>query len=153
MCPFLFWWPLFARSLLKCWKPRASPSVFNTSLGTLRMLMNGKSCLIPLLQGFKMLDTKVFHVLCAAMWGNVSLWFPIRSNTTCAVQWQKMATNVEAWNVWLRKKKYFFLGGWGNQWPGSSNIDSQDQCEHMLNLVMVIAIFWGRTETIFTSKC
>ena len=25
------------------------PSVFNTSLGTLRMLMNGKSCLIPLL--------------------------------------------------------------------------------------------------------
>ena len=29
-------------------KPRASPSVFNTSLSTLRMLMNGKSCLIPL---------------------------------------------------------------------------------------------------------
>ena len=28
---------------------RASPSVFNTSLGTLRMLMNGKSCLIPIL--------------------------------------------------------------------------------------------------------
>ena len=27
----------------------ASPSVFNTSLGTLRMLMNGKSCFIPLL--------------------------------------------------------------------------------------------------------
>ena len=27
----------------------ASPSVFNTSLGTLQMLMNGKSCLIPLL--------------------------------------------------------------------------------------------------------
>ena len=31
------------------WKPRASPSVFNTSLGTLQMLMNGKSCLIPLI--------------------------------------------------------------------------------------------------------
>ena len=27
----------------------ASPSVFNTSLGTMQMLMNGKSCLIPLL--------------------------------------------------------------------------------------------------------
>ena len=31
-------------------KPLATPSVFNTSLGTLRMLMNGKSCLIPLLE-------------------------------------------------------------------------------------------------------
>ena len=30
-------------------KPRASSSVFNTSLGTLRMLMNGTSCLIRLL--------------------------------------------------------------------------------------------------------
>ena len=29
-------------------KPRATPSVFNTSFGTLRMLMNGKTCLIPL---------------------------------------------------------------------------------------------------------
>ena len=28
-----------------------------------------------------------------------------------------------------------------HQWPGSSDIDGQDQCEHMLNLVMVIAIF------------
>ena len=31
------------------WKSWATPSVFNTSLRTLRMLMNGKSCLIPLL--------------------------------------------------------------------------------------------------------
>ena len=31
------------------WKPRVSPSFFNTSLETLRMLMNRKSCLIPLL--------------------------------------------------------------------------------------------------------
>ena len=30
-------------------KQVTSPSVFNTSLGTLQMLMNGKSCLIPLL--------------------------------------------------------------------------------------------------------
>ena len=30
-------------------KPRDSPSVLNTYLETLRMLMNGKSCLIPLL--------------------------------------------------------------------------------------------------------
>ena len=41
----------------------------------------------------------------------------------------------------------FFGGGGGgrdierNQWPGSSDIDGQDQCEHMLNLVTVIAIF------------
>ena len=39
-----------------------------------------------------------------------------------------------------------FFGGGGrdierNQWSGSSEIDGQDQCEHMLNLVMVIAIF------------
>ena len=42
---------------------------------------------------------------------------------------------------------FFFFGGGGgggwrdierNQWPGSSDIDGQD---HMLNLVMVIAIF------------
>ena len=36
-------------SLWRCWKPRALPTVFNTSLGTLRMLMNGKSCLIPIM--------------------------------------------------------------------------------------------------------
>ena len=47
----------------------------------------------------------------------------------------------------------FFLGGGGggggggldeilrDQWPDSSDIDGKDQCEHMLNLVMVIAIF------------
>ena len=39
-----------------------------------------------------------------------------------------------------------FLEGGGrdikrNQRPGSSDIDGQDQCEHMLNLVTVIAIF------------
>ena len=39
-----------------------------------------------------------------------------------------------------------FFGGRGrdierNQWPGSSDIDGQDRCEHLLNLVMVIAIF------------
>ena len=28
--------------------PSATPSVFNTFLGTLRMLMNGKSCMTPL---------------------------------------------------------------------------------------------------------
>ena len=43
-------------------------------------------------------------------------------------------------------KDFFFWRGGGrdierNQWPGSSNIDGQDQCEHMLNLVTVIAIF------------
>ena len=49
-------------------------------------------------------------------------------------------------------------GGWGrdiqrNQWPGSSDIDGQDQCEHMLNLVTVIAIFRVHSETIFDSNC
>ena len=37
------------------WKPRASPSIFNASLGTLRMLMNGKSCLIPLLMNIALM--------------------------------------------------------------------------------------------------
>ena len=46
-----------------------------------------------------------------------------------------------------------FLEGGGrdierNQWPGSSDIDGQDQCEHMLNLVTVIAIFWVHRETM-----
>ena len=40
-----------------------------------------------------------------------------------------------------------------NQWPGSSDIDGHNQCEHMLNLVMVIAIFLGQKETIFDSNC
>ena len=54
---------------------------------------------------------------------------------------------------------FFFLGGGGgrdiqrNQWPGSSDIDGQDQCEHMLNLVTVIAIFRVHSETIFDSNC
>ena len=59
---------------------------------------------------------------------------------------------------------FFFFGGGGggggggrdierNQWPGSSDIDGQDQCEHMLNLVTVIAIFWVQRETIFDSNC
>ena len=36
----------FARSLGRCWKPRPSASVFNTSHGTWRMLMHEKQCLI-----------------------------------------------------------------------------------------------------------
>ena len=42
----------FARSLGRCWKPRLSASVFNTSLGfhgTWRMLMYEKPCLIPII--------------------------------------------------------------------------------------------------------
>ena len=38
----------FARSLGRCWKPRPPASVFNTSHGTWRMLMHGKTCLIPI---------------------------------------------------------------------------------------------------------
>ena len=51
------------------------------------------------------------------------------------------------------------MGGWGgrdierNQWPGSSDTDGQDQCEHMLNLGSVIAIFRVHSETIFDSNC
>ena len=39
----------FARSLGRCWKPRPSASVFNTSHGTWRMLMHEKPYLIPIL--------------------------------------------------------------------------------------------------------
>ena len=39
----------FVRSLGRCWKPRPSASVFNTSYGTWRMLMHEKPCLIPVL--------------------------------------------------------------------------------------------------------
>ena len=35
----------------RCWKPRPPASVFNTSLGTWRMLMHEKPCLIPILKG------------------------------------------------------------------------------------------------------
>ena len=38
----------FAKSLGRCWKPRPPASVFNTSLGTWRMLMHEKTCLIPI---------------------------------------------------------------------------------------------------------
>ena len=39
----------FARSLGRCWKPRPPASVFNNSLGTWRMFMHEKPCLIPIL--------------------------------------------------------------------------------------------------------
>ena len=42
----------FARSLGRCWKPRPPASVFNTSLGTWRMLMYEKTCLIPIFKRF-----------------------------------------------------------------------------------------------------
>ena len=38
----------FTRSLGRCWKPRPSAPVFNTSHGTWRMLMHEKPCLIPI---------------------------------------------------------------------------------------------------------
>ena len=46
----------------------------------------------------------------------------------------------------IRCSQGLFLEGGGldierNQWPGSSDIDGQDQCEHMLNLVTVVAVF------------
>ena len=58
---------------------------------------------------------------------------------TCNMQYHHVPTD------------FFFWGGGGgggggrdikrNQWPGSSDIDGQNRCGHMLNLVMVIAIF------------
>ena len=39
----------FTRSLRKCWRSRPPASVFNFSLGTWRMLMHEKPCLIPIL--------------------------------------------------------------------------------------------------------
>ena len=59
----------------------------------------------------------------------------------------------------LVHKDFFFWGGGGGRdierkkWPGSSDIFGQDQCEHMLNLVMFIAIFSGHGETTFDSNC
>ena len=41
----------FARSLGRCWKPWPPASVFNTSHGTWRMLIQEKPCLIPVLYG------------------------------------------------------------------------------------------------------
>ena len=40
----------FGRSLGRCWKPRPPASVFSTSHGTWRMLMNEKPCLIPIIK-------------------------------------------------------------------------------------------------------
>ena len=42
----------FARSVGRCWKPRPSASVFNTSHGTWRMLMHEKPRLIPILNKY-----------------------------------------------------------------------------------------------------
>ena len=39
-------------------KTEGEPEVFNTSLGTLRMLMNEKSCLIPLMKQSKLPEDK-----------------------------------------------------------------------------------------------
>ena len=50
----------FARSLGRCWKPRPSASVFNTSHGTWRMLMHEKPCLIPIV---KSLDVNTEHTM------------------------------------------------------------------------------------------
>ena len=43
----------FARFLGRCWKPRSLASVFNTSLGTWRLLMHEKPCLIPILMSYE----------------------------------------------------------------------------------------------------
>ena len=48
----------FARSLGRCWKPWPPASVFNTSLGTWRMLVDEKNCLIPILTSSKILLAK-----------------------------------------------------------------------------------------------
>ena len=53
----------FARTLGRCWKPRASHSVFNTSLRTFRTLMNGKPCLIPVLNW-----TEYIKSFCMFIW-------------------------------------------------------------------------------------
>ena len=47
----------FARSLRRCWKPRPSASVFNTSHGTWRILMHEKPCLIPII------NVSTYHLL------------------------------------------------------------------------------------------
>ena len=42
----------FAMSLGRCWKPRPSASVFNTSHGTWRVLMHEKPYLVPIIETF-----------------------------------------------------------------------------------------------------
>ena len=59
----------FARSLGRCWKPRASPSAFNTYLRTLRMLMNRKSVLIPIVNNYPMTKNKPIYQI-----RNVNRW-------------------------------------------------------------------------------
>ena len=52
----------FARSLGRCWKPRPSASVFDTSHGTWRMLMHEKPCLIPILSIFSFDDENLMWI-------------------------------------------------------------------------------------------
>ena len=42
-------------------KPRASPSVFNNSLGTLRMLMDGKSCDVHHIEPYILQNEASYH--------------------------------------------------------------------------------------------
>ena len=66
--------------------------------------------------------------------------------TVCASGSNFLPQCVEAYNQ-MFPRTFFGVGGGGgrdierNQWPGSSDIDGKDQCENMLNLVAVIAIF------------
>ena len=53
----------FARSLERCWKPRPSASVFNTSHGTWRMLMHEKPCLIPIFMQLNWLKEQLYTSL------------------------------------------------------------------------------------------
>ena len=67
----------FARSLGRCWKRRLSASVFNTSLGTWRMLMHEKPCLIPILNP----DTPRFCKKCRSR--SDGFWKPAHLDLHC----------------------------------------------------------------------
>ena len=65
----------FARSLGRCCKPRPEASVFNTSLGTWRILMHEKPCLIPILKNE------------SAMWDNVPYdVHPVKIQTSLSIR-------------------------------------------------------------------
>ena len=65
----------FARSLGRCWKPRPPASVFNTYLGTWRMLMHEKPYLIPIIKiGVSVLLRLFIWQLCSVQGCIRSIW-------------------------------------------------------------------------------
>ena len=71
----------FARSLGRCWKPRPSASVFNTSHETWRMLMHEKPCLIPILVlfGLVLITVPMSQFFLTSHFHNINVSFVLSS--------------------------------------------------------------------------